>query len=44
MYKKEVQGLQAFACPVVTVNDEHAKSRLKESLGVKFEEVICTKL
>ena len=42
--KHEVQGLQAFAFPVVTVNDEHAKSKLKESLGVKFEEGICAKL
>ena len=34
--KEEVQGLQAlqaFAFPVVTVNDEHAKSRLKRKFG-----------
>ena len=30
--KQEVQGLQAFAFSVVTVNDEHAKSRLKRKL------------
>ena len=30
--KKKVQGLQAFAFPAVTVNDEHAKSRLKRKL------------
>ena len=30
--KQEVQGLQAFAFPVVTVNNEHAKSSLKRSL------------
>ena len=27
--KKEVQGLQAFAFSVLTVNDEHAKPRFK---------------
>ena len=26
---QEGQGLQAFAFPVMTVNDEHAKSRFK---------------
>ena len=31
--KQEVQGLQAFAFSVVTVSDEHAKSRLKRKLG-----------
>ena len=30
--KKEVQGLQAFAFPVETVKDEHAKSRFKRKL------------
>ena len=30
--KQEVQGLQAFALPVVTVNDKHAKSRFKRKL------------
>ena len=42
--KQEVQGLQAFAFPVVTVNDKHSKSRFKKSLGVKFKEGICAKL
>ena len=30
--KQEVQGLKAFAFPVVTVNDEHATSRFKRKL------------
>ena len=30
--KQEVQGLQEFAFPVVTVNDKHAKSRSKSKL------------
>ena len=30
--KQEVQGLQAFAFPVVTFNDEHAKKRLKRNV------------
>ena len=30
--KQEDQGLQAFAFPVVTVNDKHAKSRFKGKL------------
>ena len=29
MFKREVQGLQAFAFSVVTVNDEHKKHRFK---------------
>ena len=28
-HKQEVQGLQAFAFSVVTVNDKHTKPRLK---------------
>ena len=42
--KKEVQVLQAFVFPVVTVNDKHAKSRLKKSIGVILKEGICAKL
>ena len=30
--KQEVQGLQAFAFPVVTVIEEHAKPRFKRKL------------
>ena len=30
--KLEVQGLQAFAFPVATINDKHAKSRFKRKL------------
>ena len=30
--KLEVQGLQAFAFPLVTINDKHAKSRFKRKL------------
>ena len=41
VFKQEVQGLQAFAFPVETVYDEHAKSRLKRKLRGKFEEVVC---
>ena len=42
--EQEVHGLHAFAFPVVTVNDEHAKSRFKRKLSVKFKEGICVKL
>ena len=31
--KQKVEGLQAFAFPVETVYDEHAKSRFKRKLG-----------
>ena len=41
--EQEVQGLQAFAFCVVTVNDEHLLGS-KESLRVKFKDGICTKL
>ena len=41
---QEVQGLQAFAFPVVAFNNKHAKSSSKESLGVKFEEGVYVKL
>ena len=43
MDKQEVQGLQAFVPPVVTVNDEVRNLGLKESVGVKFKEGICAK-
>ena len=39
--EQEVQGQQAFAFSVVTVNDEHTKPGSKESVGVKFREGIC---
>ena len=39
-----VQGLQEFAFSFVTVNDEHTKLGLKESVGVKFKEGICAEL
>ena len=42
LIKQEVQGLQAFAFSVVTVNDEHTKPRLKKILGVNFKEGIFT--
>ena len=44
--KQEVQGLQAFAFPVVIVSDKHYEINQgsKKSLGVKFKESICTKL
>ena len=29
--QQEIQGLQAFAFFVITVNDEHTKPRLKEN-------------
>ena len=41
---QEVQGLQAFAFPVVAFNNKHVKSSSKESLGVKFEEGVYVKL
>ena len=42
-YEQKVQGLQAIAFSVVTVNDEHTKPTicLKESVGVRFKEGIC---
>ena len=36
----EVQGPQAFAFSVVTVNDEHRNLSSEESVGVKFQESI----
>ena len=41
--KPEVQGLQAFAFFVVTVNDEHTNLGSKESMAVKFKEGICAR-
>ena len=45
-YEKQVQGLLAIAFSVVTVDDEHTKLTigLKESVGVKFKEGVCTDL
>ena len=43
--KQGVQGLQAFACDVVTINDEHMKPRFKIKLTeFKLKDDICTKL
>ena len=43
--KQGVQGLQAFACYVVTINDEHMKPRFKIKLTeFKLKDDICTKL
>ena len=44
VYKQQVQGLQAFAFSIVTINNKHAKPRSKESVGVKFKEGICAEL
>ena len=44
LIKQKVQGLQAFAFSVVTVNDEHTKPRLKKIVRVKFKECIFTQL
>ena len=41
--KPEVQGLQALAFFVVTVNDEHTNLGSKESIAVKFKEGICAR-
>ena len=40
-YEQYVQGLQAIAFSVATINDEHRKRKigLKECVGVKFKEV-----
>ena len=38
--KQGVQGLQAFAFCLLTVNDEHAK----QSVGVKYKDGICAEL
>ena len=37
---QEVQGLQAIAFSVATVNDEHTKPRFKRKLEVKFKKGI----
>ena len=43
--KQGVQGMQAFAFCVVTVNDEHTKPRFKRKLiELKFKYGICTEL
>ena len=42
--KEGVQGLQALAFCVVTVNYELQNLSSKESLGVKFKDGICTEL
>ena len=43
-YKQGIQGLQALAFCVRTVNNEPANLDSKESLGVKFKDGICTAL
>ena len=43
--KQGVQGMQAFAFCVVTINDEHTKPRFKRKLiELKFKDGICTEL
>ena len=42
--EKRSPGTTSVSFFVVTVNDEHTNLGSKESIGVKFKEVICTKL
>ena len=42
--KTKTLRLQAFACCVVNVNDEHTKPRFKLKCRVKYQDGICAKL